>query len=58
MTLNTLSTGAANGDFGERTFIFEKQKNKQWRLQENSEYIFRGYRQLNAEFSRQKNIED
>ena len=52
MTLNTLSTGTDNNDFGERTIIFEKQKNGEWKQQGGAEYIFRGYGQLNSEFSK------
>jgi RHS repeat-associated protein len=56
MTLNTLSTASDSdfGNFGERTFTFEKQKNGTWKQQGGAGYIFRGYGQLNSEFSKQQ----
>jgi RHS repeat-associated protein len=57
MTLNTLSTGTDNGDFGERTFTFEKQKDGNWKQQGGAGYIFRGYGQMNKEFSKQSDID-
>jgi RHS repeat-associated protein len=56
MTLNTLSTGTDNGDFGERVFTFEKQKDGNWKQQGGAGYVFRGYGQLNSEFSKQSDI--
>lgn len=54
MTLNTLSTGSDSdpGNFGERTFTFKKQKDGSWKDQ-GTGYIFRGYGQMNKEFSKQ-----
>ncbi len=52
MTINALSTSSDSdqGNFGERTFTFEKQSDDSWKQQGGVGYIFRGYGQLNAGF--------
>ncbi|MCQ2284519.1 MAG: hypothetical protein MJZ57_06430 [Bacteroidales bacterium] len=54
--LNTLSTSSDSDpdNYGERVFTFEKQKDGSWRQKDGAEYIFRGYGQLNADFSKEE----
>ena len=58
MMLNTLSTGSYTGDnhdhFGEKSYTFEKQKDGTWKDQGANGYIFKGYGQLNSNFSKQQ----
>ena len=52
MTINALSTSSDSdqGNFGERTFTFDKQSDGSWKQQGGAGYTFRGYGQLNADF--------
>jgi RHS repeat-associated protein len=55
MTLNVLSTGSYTGDnhdhFGEKTYVFEKQKDGSWvQAAGENNYVFRGYGQINKDF--------
>ena len=57
MTLNVLSTGSYTGvnrdHFGEKSYTFEKQQDGTWKDQGDNGYIFKGYGQLNSDFSKQ-----
>ena len=53
MTLNVLSTSSDSdpNNFGEKSYVFEKQKDGSWKQQEGyNDYVFRGYGQINADF--------